>query len=89
MILLNSAHAKFLFNNLELTLPLLRLEGRKSLLRRDGAAYSEYRNNYLSHNNGQYPQNYRPTADTIDARRSRRSSANRILTILKATLNVA
>ena len=34
-------------------------------------------------------QNYRPTADTIDARRSRRSSANRILTILKAALNVA
>lgn len=34
-------------------------------------------------------QNYRPTADTSDARRSRRSSANRILTILKAALNVA
>ena len=34
-------------------------------------------------------QNYRPTADTYDARRSRRSSANRILTILKAALNVA
>ena len=34
-------------------------------------------------------QNYRPTADTADARRSRRSSANRILTILKAALNVA
>lgn len=34
-------------------------------------------------------QNYRPTADTADARRRRRSSANRILTILKAALNVA
>ena len=34
-------------------------------------------------------QNFRPTADTSDARRSRRSSANRILTILKAALNVA
>ena len=34
-------------------------------------------------------QNYRPTADTSDARRRRRSSANRILTILKAALNVA
>jgi integrase len=34
-------------------------------------------------------QNYRQTADTADARRSRRSSANRILTILKAALNVA
>jgi integrase len=34
-------------------------------------------------------QNYRPTADTYEARRSRRSSANRILTILKAALNVA
>ena len=34
-------------------------------------------------------QNYRPTADTYDARRSRRSSANRILTILKAALNAA
>ena len=34
-------------------------------------------------------QNYRLTADTADARRSRRSSANRILTILKAALNVA
>jgi integrase len=34
-------------------------------------------------------QNYRPTANTADARRSRRSSANRILTILKAALNVA
>lgn len=34
-------------------------------------------------------QNYRPTADTFEARRSRRSSANRILTILKAALNVA
>jgi integrase len=34
-------------------------------------------------------ENYRPTADTADARRSRRSSANRILTILKAALNVA
>ena len=34
-------------------------------------------------------QNYRPIADTSDARRSRRSSANRILTILKAALNVA
>lgn len=34
-------------------------------------------------------QNFRPTADTSDARRSRRSSANRILTILKAALNSA
>ena len=34
-------------------------------------------------------QNYRPTADTSDGRRSRRSSANRTLTILKAALNVA
>jgi len=34
-------------------------------------------------------QNYRPTANTVDSRRSRRSSANRILTILKAALNVA
>ena len=34
-------------------------------------------------------QNYRVTADTSDARRSRRSSANRILTILKAALNFA
>lgn len=34
-------------------------------------------------------QNFRPTADTFEARRSRRSSANRILTILKAALNVA
>lgn len=34
-------------------------------------------------------QNFRPTADTTDGRRSRRSSANRILTILKAALNVA
>jgi integrase len=34
-------------------------------------------------------QNYRQTADTVDARRSRRSSANRILTILKAALNAA
>ncbi len=34
-------------------------------------------------------QNFRPTAHTSDARRSRRSSANRILTILKAALNVA
>ena len=34
-------------------------------------------------------QNYRQTASTADARRSRRSSANRILTILKAALNVA
>ncbi len=34
-------------------------------------------------------QNYRLTADTTEARRSRRSSANRILTILKAALNVA
>ena len=34
-------------------------------------------------------QNYRPAAETADARRSRRSSANRILTILKAALNVA
>lgn len=34
-------------------------------------------------------QNHRPTADTADARRRRRSSANRILTILKAALNVA
>jgi integrase len=34
-------------------------------------------------------QNFRETADTDEARRSRRSSANRILTILKAALNVA
>lgn len=34
-------------------------------------------------------QTYRSTAATADARRSRRSSANRILTILKAALNVA
>ena len=34
-------------------------------------------------------QNYRPIAETFEARRSRRSSANRILTILKAALNVA
>lgn len=34
-------------------------------------------------------QNYRQTANTVDARRSRRSSANRILTILKAALNAA
>lgn len=34
-------------------------------------------------------QNYRQTADTADARRSRRSSANRVLTILKAALNIA
>ena len=34
-------------------------------------------------------QNYRPTADNEEARRRRRSSANRILTILKATLNMA
>lgn len=34
-------------------------------------------------------QNYRLTADTTEARRSRRSSANRILTILKAALNIA
>ena len=34
-------------------------------------------------------QNYRLTADTTEAQRSRRSSANRILTILKAALNVA
>ena len=34
-------------------------------------------------------QNFRPTADTSDARRSHRSSANRILTILKAALNIA
>ena len=34
-------------------------------------------------------QNYRALADTLDARRSRRSSANRILTILKAALNFA
>lgn len=34
-------------------------------------------------------QNYRPIGETHDARRSRRSSANRIFTILKAALNVA
>lgn len=34
-------------------------------------------------------QNFRETADSEEARRSRRSSANRILTILKAALNVA
>jgi integrase len=34
-------------------------------------------------------QNVRVTADTDEARRRRRSSANRILTILKAALNVA
>ncbi len=34
-------------------------------------------------------QNFRETADSDEARRSRRSSANRILTILKAALNVA
>ncbi len=34
-------------------------------------------------------QNVRVTADTDEARRARRSSANRILTILKAALNVA
>ncbi|GAA0638063.1 tyrosine-type recombinase/integrase [Sphingomonas ursincola] len=34
-------------------------------------------------------QNYRQTPDTEEARRRRRSSANRILTILKAALNVA
>jgi len=34
-------------------------------------------------------QNYRQTADTEEARRRRRSSANRILTVLKAALNVA
>jgi len=35
------------------------------------------------------PQNYRPTPDSADGRRRRRSSANRILTILKAALNAA
>ena len=35
------------------------------------------------------PQNVRETADTDEARRRRRSSANRILTILKAALNAA
>ena len=34
-------------------------------------------------------QNYRPTMETMEGRRSRRASANRILTILKAALNVA
>lgn len=34
-------------------------------------------------------QNFRETADSDEARRSRRSSANRILTILKAALNAA
>ncbi len=34
-------------------------------------------------------QNYRATADNDDARRRRRASANRILTILKAALNLA
>lgn len=34
-------------------------------------------------------QNFKPTENTADARRRRRSSANRILTILKAALNVA
>jgi len=34
-------------------------------------------------------QNFRTTADTDEARRSRRSSANRVLTILKAALNFA
>jgi integrase len=34
-------------------------------------------------------QNVRVTADTEDARRRRRSSANRILTVLKAALNLA
>ena len=34
-------------------------------------------------------QNYRPTANSTDARRSRRSSANRIFSILKAALNAA
>ena len=34
-------------------------------------------------------QKFRETADSEEARRSRRSSANRILTILKAALNVA
>ncbi|MGK2911096.1 MAG: tyrosine-type recombinase/integrase [Sphingobium sp.] len=34
-------------------------------------------------------QNYRETADTDEARRRRRASANRVLTILKAALNVA
>ena len=33
-------------------------------------------------------QNYRQAADSLEARRSRRSSANRILTILKAALNL-
>ena len=34
-------------------------------------------------------QNYKPTEDTAEAHRRRRSSANRILTILKAALTVA
>lgn len=34
-------------------------------------------------------QNYREVAGSLEARRSRRSSANRILTILKAALNLA
>lgn len=34
-------------------------------------------------------QNYKPTENTAEAHRRRRSSANRILTILKAALNVA
>lgn len=34
-------------------------------------------------------QNYKPTEDSAEARRRRRSSANRILTILKVALNVA
>ena len=38
---------------------------------------------------GAEQQNVRETADTEEARRSRRSSANRILTILKAALNAA
>lgn len=38
---------------------------------------------------GAEQQNVRATADTDEARRRRRSSANRILTILKAALNTA
>ena len=34
-------------------------------------------------------QNYRPTPESMEGRRSRRASANRILTILKAALNDA
>ena len=34
-------------------------------------------------------QNYRETADTAEARRRRKASTNRVLTILKASLNVA